>query len=92
MLLHMQQAKTSRHDLGRNIEGLRKLRNWSQAELGRRAGVAQKTISNIEAGATSVQVDIIEAIADAFGIEVYKLFVPNYVAPFLPPTGSSRAA
>ena len=51
----------------------------SQAELGRRAHVAQKTISNWLDPARGVapQIDKLEAVAHVYGLEVWELLMPD---------------
>ena len=53
----------------RTVE-LRKLRGWSQNELARRSGVAQSTISRLEAGDTSgASLGVIEKLAEALDVD-----------------------
>ena len=55
---------------------LRAIRGWSQNELARRSGVAQSTISRIEAGDTSgVSLAIIEKLSRALGCDPSYLIV-----------------
>lgn len=64
--------------LARNVEMLRTHRGWSQDELGRRAGLSQKVISNLE---NAVDRDIsptmgtVVAVADALGTSLLSLMV-----------------
>jgi transcriptional regulator with XRE-family HTH domain len=51
------------------LEELRNAKGWSQAELARRSGVPQPTISRIEARESrSVNLDNLERLADALGV------------------------
>lgn len=51
------------------LKELREGKGWSQAELARQSGVAQPTISRIEADETrSVNLDNLERLADALGV------------------------
>ena len=48
------------------IKELRELKGWSQAELARRSGVSQSTISRLEAGTTpSIDLNNLENLAKA---------------------------
>ena len=48
------------------IKELRDLKSWSQAELARRSGVGQSSVSRIEAGETSgISLGIVEKLAKA---------------------------
>lgn len=47
---------------------LRKRRGWSQAELGRRAGVAASVISRAERGETDLTLSTLEKFAKALGV------------------------
>ena len=58
------------------IEELRASRNWSQAELARRSGVPQATISRIEARKTAgVSFETLEKLAKALGCDPGYLIV-----------------
>jgi len=66
-----------------NIKRLRKLHGWSQVELFKRSGVAQRTISNLEwldhpeKEDYSPTLENLEKIAIAFGVEAWQLMLPN---------------
>ena len=48
------------------IQELREVKGWSQAELARRSGVSQSTISRLEAGTTpSIDLNNLENLAKA---------------------------
>jgi transcriptional regulator with XRE-family HTH domain len=60
--------------------------NVSQAELSRRAGVPQSTISNIEGGATNgVDFGVLERLARALGIEN-----PLHLLEYVPESGKGK--
>lgn len=62
------------------IKALRDDKKWTQEQLGKRAGVSQKTISNIErAGGLhdTVELSNIEKIAHALGVDTYALMIPD---------------
>lgn len=51
------------------IKELRERRGWSQAELARRAGVAQPIVNRLERGKTRTpSLDNLEKLADALGV------------------------
>lgn len=56
----------------RNVQRLRKKRDWSQAEVGRRVGLGQSRVAAIEASG-SVTIDQAAAFADAFGVPLEML-------------------
>jgi transcriptional regulator with XRE-family HTH domain len=56
------------------IQELREAKGWSQAELGRRSGVTQATISRLESGETgSIALANLERLADALGVNAAAL-------------------
>lgn len=68
----------SRLIIARNIRALRAHHDWSQVELARKAGVAQRTISNLENkdAETTPTTDRVEAVARVFGLELYQIAMP----------------
>lgn len=71
-------SQPSRKIIAHNIALLRKHRGWSQAELARRAGVSQRTISNMENPDTETTptTDRVEQVAEVFGLQLYQLAMP----------------
>ena len=62
---------------------LRRARGWSQAELARRAGVRQATISRLESGAaTKLDLGVLERLAGALETD------PGYLLVRVPPERS----
>lgn len=59
-----------RDRLGLRIYQLRTLHEWSQEELARRAGLQRTHISRIEGGKYAVNIETVQAIAEAFGMTV----------------------
>lgn len=58
------------------VKELRTVRGWSQEELSRLANVRQATISDMENGkAKSVDLSLLERLAQAFGVDAGYLFV-----------------
>ena len=60
----------TRDRIGLRIASLRKLTEWSQEELARRAGLQRTHISRIETGKYAVTLETIQAIAEALGMTV----------------------
>ncbi len=50
------------------LAAVRRRRGWSQAELGRRAGVRSSVISRAERGETSLTLATLEKLAHALGV------------------------
>ena len=65
-----EQKQYTRDRIGLRIASLRKLNEWSQEELARRAGLQRTHISRIEAGKYAVTLETIQAIAEALGMTV----------------------
>ena len=65
-----EQKQQTRDRIGLRILTLRKMREWSQDELARRAGLQRTHISRIEAGKYAVTLETIQAIAEAFDMTV----------------------
>jgi transcriptional regulator with XRE-family HTH domain len=63
-------------------------RGWTRAELARRAGVHQSTISMAYSGQRNVGPDLAESIARAFGIQPEEVF---RVAGLLPPSKDEKS-
>lgn len=59
-----------RDRLGLRIYQLRTMKQWSQEELARRAGLQRTHISRIEAGRYAVTIETVQAIAEAFDMTV----------------------
>ena len=66
----MAQNKKTRPILGRKVRALRRLRRWTQAELAQRAGLAERTIHNIEAGEYEPLPATLRALDEVFGQQV----------------------
>lgn len=69
------------------LEELRESKGWSQAELARRSGVGQATISRIEAGTRRIDLDVLEKLANA--LEVNAVVLVRHVSG---PVGATQVA
>lgn len=82
----MNKKLSSAQVIAQNIKVLMAADDLSQAALGRKAGVAQTLLSGLlsrEDGIKNPQSSTLDKIADAFGIEPWKLLVPDADADFL---------
>jgi len=66
-----------RLDLARQVLHLRLERGWTQQELAERAGTKQANISRLENARLNPSVEMLQKIADAFGVELAVVFVPS---------------
>lgn len=65
-----EQKQQVRDRIGSRIYKLRMMKEWSQEELARRAGLQRSHVSRIEAGKYAVTLETIEAIAQALDMTV----------------------
>jgi len=63
-------ARTTK-DLGNVLRQARKSRNLTQAELATRAGIWQRTVSNIETSASGAKVETIFDLLAALDLELH---------------------
>jgi transcriptional regulator with XRE-family HTH domain len=68
----------SRQQVGKRIMMLRESKDWSQAELARRAGLTDKTLGAVEKGLTNSGIDVYAAIAKALGVEIGEIFSEDF--------------
>jgi transcriptional regulator with XRE-family HTH domain len=66
--------ENSRVLLGQRIRTLRRLKGWTQQELGDEADVNYKFIGEIERSRQNPSFTILEKIATALGVDLYELF------------------
>lgn len=62
--------------LAKNVRYYRKKKNWPQEKLAEKANCSRNNISDIENAKYPATLIKIENIANALGVEVYKLFIP----------------
>lgn len=67
--------------LGQKIREIRELLGWTQAELAEKIGVAQATISDIEAGRNNPRLTTLIELARVFDMSVDELSKYLKVAP-----------
>ena len=67
-------GENSRILLGQRIRTLRKLKGWTQQELGDEADVNYKFIGEIERSRQNPSFTILEKIATALGVDLFELF------------------
>lgn len=68
---HMDQIARTTKDLGNALRQARKARSLTQAELASRAGIWQRTVSNIETSASGAKVDTIFDLLAALDLELH---------------------
>jgi HTH-type transcriptional regulator/antitoxin HipB len=66
----MDQIARTTKDLGHVLRAARKAQGLTQAELAARAGVWQRTVSNIETGASGAKADTIFDLLAALDLEL----------------------
>ena len=64
-----------------NVKAQLESRAWSAPELARRARISPKTLNNLLNGRHATQLDVLQKIADAFGLELWLMFLPQLPAP-----------
>ena len=65
-----QQRQQMRERIGARVKALRLMAGLSQDELAQRAGLQRTHIGRIEGGKYSVNIETLQAIAEAFGMTV----------------------
>jgi HTH-type transcriptional regulator/antitoxin HipB len=66
----MDQIARTTKDLGQALRAARKAKGLTQAELAARAGIWQRTVSNIETGTSGAKVDTIFDLLAALDLEL----------------------
>ena len=66
--------RTTRELLANKVRMLRKLSGWSQEDLAETSGLHRTYISGIERADRSCGLDVLERLANAFGITLAELF------------------
>ena|SRR4030067_2691818 len=66
--------------LGNTIRGLRRIKGFTQEELGEKSGLSYKYIGEIERGKVNISIDSLLRIADAMAVTINDL-LPSETAP-----------
>ena len=67
----MDQIARTTKDLGNVLRQARKAKNLTQADLAARAGIWQRTVSNIETSASGAKIDTIFDLLAALDLELH---------------------
>lgn len=71
----LDEYKSRYQTLGLNIAYYRKKRGMTQETLAERAGIERSRVSKTEIAWVGTSLDTVYRIADALGVETYKLFI-----------------
>jgi transcriptional regulator with XRE-family HTH domain len=74
---HIKRQVSARQHLAINLVVMRRTRGWSQEDLALEAGLHRTFVAHVERGARNIAVDNIEKLAAAFGVETYRLLMPQ---------------
>ena len=79
----------AREVLSANLLALRGEKGWSQEALALEAGLHRTFVAHVERRARNIELDNLEKLAVAFGVEPYQLLLP-VAEPVRKPSGRSR--
>jgi transcriptional regulator with XRE-family HTH domain len=65
-------------DLGRRIAEVRRLRGLTQERLAERASITTSYLARIETGARKPTLDVVRRLAEALGVEVWRLLAADH--------------
>lgn len=71
---------TARNLIARNVRALRAARGMTQEDLAGAAEIDRSYISEIENERFSVSADMVEKLANVFGVEIFEMFHPDTAA------------
>lgn len=77
MIFMGKKSEDLREILARNVRFLMADRGWKQLETAKKAGLSQKTISNILNRRKDTQLSYVEKLAGAFGLSPWHLMLPE---------------
>jgi len=60
-------------DIGKNLQVIRELNNYTQAYMAERLGISQKSYSNLERAKNDITIDVLLKIADIHQISLAKM-------------------
>lgn len=66
-------------ELGRHLAVLRKKHNLRQTDLAQKLNVSQQVISNIERGQTAPDIELLQKMADIYGISLDQLVGRDFI-------------
>jgi hypothetical protein len=69
-------AISARDALARNLSYLAKKHDHSEIYIGKKAGIASKTVNNMKNGTHNVNLDAINAVASIYGLQGWQLLTP----------------
>ncbi|MBL8517307.1 MAG: helix-turn-helix transcriptional regulator [Betaproteobacteria bacterium] len=72
--MEREKRKKGRALIARNMKRLRKERGWSQEELSAQSGIHRTYVSTMERKQRNPSVDVIERLAESFGVPMADLF------------------
>jgi len=61
----------------KNVSYLKKIKKLTQNDIAAAVGLSNQMISNYEKGTTSPQLDLVQKMADFFGVDAYDLVFTN---------------
>lgn len=70
----------TRRTIARNLRALLDMRKWSEHDLAKASGVAQKTINNVLAARSACTVDTVGALARPFGLTSWHMLIEDLPA------------
>jgi transcriptional regulator with XRE-family HTH domain len=73
-------AGEARRLISKNLRKLRSARGMTQEDLADAAGIDRSYISEIENERFSVSADLVEKLADVFGVAIYEMYHPDTAA------------
>jgi len=72
--MEREKRKKGRALLAKNLKRLRREREWSQEELWAQSGVHRTYLSTLERKQRNPSLDVLERLAEAFGVSIMELF------------------
>lgn len=75
------ESQKLREYLSQNLKKYRKAKRWSQFDLAEKAQISEQTVNSIEGLRLWPSDKTLSKIVTALEIEMYKLFVPQKLAP-----------
>lgn len=79
---YRREVKAERPDIqatiATNLRALMQRRDWTQTALSKKSAVSQRHVSNVLNGKTGCGVEILDAIASAFGLPGWVLMIPGF--------------